>query len=169
MAGSEEILLADADVLIDYRDSDFSILGVVSQRIAPVRVIRQVLQQVRGISARECAAVGIEILEVETATLLEAGRLTLAVGFEDALCFVVCRDRGWTCVTNDRALNTLCRTAGIKVTRGLRLLVDLVNAGQLPSTRASAVARAMHESNPAHIHAKILEEFEGELKRIGGR
>jgi hypothetical protein len=36
-----EILLADADVLIDYRDSDLTILKLVSDHIGPVRVLAQ--------------------------------------------------------------------------------------------------------------------------------
>lgn len=43
-----EILLADADVLIDYRDSDLTILKLVSDHIGPVRVLREVLDEAPG-------------------------------------------------------------------------------------------------------------------------
>jgi hypothetical protein len=41
MDPSLEILLADASVLIDYRDSDLTILKLVSQHTGPVRVLAQ--------------------------------------------------------------------------------------------------------------------------------
>jgi hypothetical protein len=55
---SLEILLADADVLIDYRDSDLTILKLVSDHIGPVRVLREVLDEAPGISDRQCARLG---------------------------------------------------------------------------------------------------------------
>ena len=50
---------------------------------------------------------GMEVIDVETPTLLAAAEVKAPVSFNDSLCFVVCRERGWTCVTNDRAL-TAC-------------------------------------------------------------
>ena len=66
MDPSLEILLADADVLIDYRDSDLTVLKLVFEHIAPVRVLRQVLDEAAGISDRQCARLGIEIVGLET-------------------------------------------------------------------------------------------------------
>jgi len=40
-----EILLADADVLIDYRNSDLSIFTLVSKHIGPVGVLREILNE----------------------------------------------------------------------------------------------------------------------------
>lgn len=64
MQPAVEMLLADADVLIDYRDSDLTILKLVSQHIGPVRVLRQVLDEAPGISDRQCARLGIKIVQV---------------------------------------------------------------------------------------------------------
>ena len=36
------VLLSDANVLIDYRDSDLAILALVVQHLAPVHVLRDV-------------------------------------------------------------------------------------------------------------------------------
>ena len=43
MADRPTVLLSDANVLIDYRDSDVSILTLVVQHVAPVHVLRDVL------------------------------------------------------------------------------------------------------------------------------
>src|SRR5712692_9861878 len=99
-----EILLADADVLIDYRDADLSILKLVSEHIGPVRVLREVLDEAPEISDRQCARLGIEIVQLETELMLEANDLPRSLSVADRLCVVACDHHGWTLVTNDRTL-----------------------------------------------------------------
>ena len=53
------VLLADADVLIDYRESDLAILGLVGQHVGRVAVLPPVLDEVEGVTATECADLGI--------------------------------------------------------------------------------------------------------------
>jgi hypothetical protein len=63
-------LLADADVFIDYRNSDLTILKLVSDHIGPERVLREVLDQAPSISDRQCTRLGIEIVRLETELML---------------------------------------------------------------------------------------------------
>ena len=163
MARPVDILVADANVLIDYRDSCLSLLRLISLRIAPVRAIRQVLSQI-DLRDHDYAALGIEIVDVETSTLVEASHLSPTIGFEEALCFLVCRELGWTCVTNDHALRAFCGPAGIRVVRGLDLLIDLVRRGSLAPERASAIAQAMQAKNPAQISSQVLQDFNVQLQ-----
>lgn len=164
MARPADILLADANVLIDYHDSCLSILRLVSLQIAPVRALRQVLSQIGDPRDHDYAALGIEIVEVETSTLVEASHLSPTIGFEEALCFLVCRELGWSCVTNDHALRAFCGSAGIRVVRGLDLLIDLVRIGSLAPERASAIAHAMQAKNPAQISSHVLQDFKVQLQ-----
>ena len=60
------VLLADADVLIDYRESDLAILALVARHLGRLAVLPSVLDEVRGVTAEECGRLGIEIVEVET-------------------------------------------------------------------------------------------------------
>ena len=67
------VLLADADVLIDYRESELAILGLVGQHVGRVAVLPSVLDEVEGVTATECAELGIEVVEVETDRRLRGG------------------------------------------------------------------------------------------------
>ncbi len=154
-----EILLADANVLIDYVETEIEILRLVAGLFAKLIVPRPVLEQVPRLSIRTCRSVGIQIVDAETEILLDAAKRSPALGFEDSLCLVLCEQNQWTCVTNDAALARSCRQANVSVRRGLNLMVELVVHRRLPATRALAVARAIHNTNP-FITVPILEEFE---------
>ena len=59
---STTVLLADANVLIDYIAVDRTVLRLISQRVGPVKIARQVLSTVRGLTPSDCAKLGIEIV-----------------------------------------------------------------------------------------------------------
>ncbi len=160
------VLLADADVLIDYRDSELAILGLVGQHVGRVAILPSVLAEVEAVTATECAALGIEIVEVETERMLRAAETESRVSFNDRLCFVTCLEEGWTCVTNDGALRRLCERHGVETRFGLALMVDLVAAGVLPRARAEVVARQIHAANPLHINQRVLSRFVSALDTL---
>ena len=160
----ETVLLADADVLIDYRDAALEILELVAAHMGRLVVLAPVLEEVRGLGAAECAQLGMEVVAVETDRLAQASEVETRVSFNDCLCMVACREEGWTCVTNDGALRRLCRRHGVKTRFGLGLMVDLVAAGALPRRRALAVARRMQRSNPLHINEGVVERFKAALR-----
>ena len=159
------VLLADADVLIDYRESDLAILALVARHLGRIAVLPPVLDEVRGVTAKECERIGIEIVEVETERMLLAADVESSVSFNDRLCLVVCREEGWTCLTNDGALRRLCKRHGVETRFGLGLMVDLVEAGALTRRRAVAVARRIRASNPLHITDRVLDRFLHALDR----
>ena len=159
MQATPTVLLADADVLIDYRESELAILNLVVQHMGRVAVVPSVLEEVRGVTAAQCARLGIEVIEVTTDRMLQAAQVEPSVSFNDRLCLVVCREKGWTCVTNDGALRRLCKRHGVETRFGLGLMVDLVAAGALSRRRAVAVARRMQVSNPLHINDRVLARF----------
>ena len=80
------VLLADADVLIDYRESDLAILALVARHLGRLAVLPSVLDEVRGVTAKECRRLGIEIVEVETERMLLAAEVESSVSFNDRLC-----------------------------------------------------------------------------------
>ena len=166
MQTTATVLLADADVLIDYRDSELAILELVSRHVGRVAVISTVLDEVRRLTTTECARLGIDVIEVETEWMLRAAEVESNISFNDRLCLVVCREEGWTCVTNDRALQRLCKRYAVETRFGLGLMVDLVAAGALPRRRALKVARRMQMSNPLHINDQVLTGF---LNMLGNR
>jgi predicted nucleic acid-binding protein len=166
MGAAQTVLLADADVLIDYRDSELGILGLVVQHVGRVAILAPVLDEVRGVTAAQCARLGIEVVEVETEQMLRASEVESSVSFNDRLGLVVSREEGWTCVTNDGALRRLCERHGVETRFGLGLMVDLVAAGALPASRAVSVARRIHTSNPLHINDRVLARFINALEEL---
>jgi len=159
MPTARTVLLADADVLIDYRESELGIPELVVEHVGPVAVLAPVLGEVRGVTAAQCVRLGIEVVEVETERMLQAADVDSTVSFNDRLCLVVCREESWTCVTNDGALRRLCERHGVETRFGLGLMVDLVAAGALTQRRAIAVARQIQTSNPLHINERVLARF----------
>ena len=159
MAMAQTVLLTDADVLIDYRESEIKILELVVQHIGRVVVLAPVLDEVQGVTPTQCSQLGIEVVEVETEQLVRASEVESRVSFNDRLCLVACREEGWTCVTNDGALRRLCERHGVATRFGLGLMVDLVAVGALTRRRAMAVARQIQASNPLHINERVLARF----------
>jgi hypothetical protein len=159
-----EILLADADVLIDYATSDVRILRLVSQHVGTVYVLKETLATVRQLSERTCRRNNITVIETEADVLLEAGSRSGPLSFEDWLCLLSCRDKSWSCVTNDRALLRECRTVGIRVHRGLSLMIMLVHLNAIDERRAVRVAELMHRENPHHISERVIDAFRRALR-----
>ena len=159
MAMAQTVLLTDADVLIDYRESEIKILELVVQHMGRVVVLAPVLDEVQGVTPTQCAQLGIEVVEVETEQLVRASEVESRVSFNDRLCLVACREEGWTCVTNDGALRRLCERHGVATRFGLGLMVDLVAVGALTRRRAMAVARQIQASNPLHINERVIQRF----------
>ena len=161
------VLLVDADVFIDYRDSDLEVLKLIGQHVGRVAVLAAVLDAVHGVTRADCARLSVSVVEVATSRLLRAGSVDTDVSFNDRLCFVTCREEGWTCVTNDPALHRLCERRGVRARFGLRLLVDVVAAGAVTPQRATAIAQKMQESNPLHVNERVIARFKNELGRLG--
>lgn len=160
------VLLADADVLIDYRESEFSVLGLVGKHVGPLKVLTSVLDEVRGVAAADCRQLGIDVIEVETSRMIRAAAVESRVSFNDRLCFLTCLEESWTCVTNDRALRRLCSHHDVKTRFGLDLMVDLVASGALCRRRAVMVARRIQASNPTHINERVLTRYMSKLDRL---
>ena len=146
-------------MLIDYREADLPVLKEVGKHVARLAVLSETLEEVRGVGRKTCASLGIEVIEPETPKLIEAAKQVSRVSFNDRLCFLVCRDLGWTCVTNDGRLRRLCRRHDVRARYGLGLMVDLVDRGAISRDRAVAIARKMQQGNSLYINERIVAKF----------
>ena len=54
MPKKPKVLLMDTDVLIDYQNSDFSVLGLVDKHVGEVYVLTTILNEVDGLNAVDC-------------------------------------------------------------------------------------------------------------------
>lgn len=166
MPNRPTVLLLDADVLIDYRDSDLSILALVVEHLTPIHVVREVVEEVDDLSLVRCRELGLTVIEVEPQVLLQLATLPRRLSRYDRLSLQVCRENDWICTTNDRLLRRICSEHRVRTKWGLELMLDLVLAGGLSPCRALETARRIHANNPHHISEKILERFSSRLDRM---
>src|SRR5258708_7766776 len=141
-------LLMDASVLIDFCETDTSVLKLVSDHIGRVHVPTPVLiEEVERVRRKDWSALGIVPVDppLETALLAAQGRPGLS--FYDMLCLLVARDNGWTCVTNDARLRRECAAENVPVLWGLELIALLAESGALTQAAATEVGRAIQEAN----------------------
>ena len=163
MPNRPTVLLLDADVLIDYRDSDLTILALIVQHLTPVHVVREVVDEVDALSLGRCRELGLTAIEVEPQVLLQLATLPRRLSRYDRLSLQVCRENDWICATNDRLLRRLCDEHRVRTKWGLELMLDLVSAEALSPSRALETARRIHANNPHHISEKILDRFSSRL------
>jgi predicted nucleic acid-binding protein len=158
------VLLSDANVLIDYRDSDLAILALVVQHLAPVHVLRDVVDEVDDLSLARCGELGLRVIEVGPETLLQLEELPRRLSRYDRLSLHVCRENDWVCLTNDRLLRRICSEHNVRTRWGLELMLDLVSEGALSASRALAAAERIHANNPHHISREVLRRFSSRLQ-----
>ena len=95
---TQQGLISDANVLIDYKQSAPAILQLVSKHIQQLYVALPILQEVRDLSTEHVEKLGIEVVEPSLEQLVEASelrRIRPALSGTDTLCLVMARDPKW--------------------------------------------------------------------------
>lgn len=105
----------------------------------------------------------MRVVEPTTQQVLQTTDPPQNLSWQDHICFLLSKDYGWTCVTNDASLRNACLQAGVLTIRGLRPLIELVRMGQMDRATAVNLAQRIHEANPYHISSSIVERFVNEL------
>ncbi len=160
-------LIVDANVLIDYANSDPTVLALAGRHLGPIYLPTPLLAEVDQLAESDCASLGLRLVEPTLEQLLDAGEGRGRLSFTDRLCLILARDNGWGFVTNDGALRQACVAAEVEVIWGLELMLQLVEIGELEGSAAIAKASAIRASNPAHITLKILARFEERIMALG--
>jgi len=158
-------LVADANVLIDYAQTDPSILTLYVRHFGPIYVPSVILDEVDQINSSDCETLGLTIVEESLEILLAATEQRGPLSFEDQVCLLLARTNQWVCITNEKPLHRACKREKVTSIWGLRLMIELVNAEQLAKDSAIEVAQAIHRINPRYITLEILGRFKAELAR----
>jgi rRNA-processing protein FCF1 len=162
---SQQGLISDANVLIDYAKSTPSVLRLISQHLQQLYVASPVLAEVHDFSAEQIVKLGIKIVEPSLEQLAEAGELRQtkkSISGLDALCFVMARDHRWICLTNDKALRNHCTSSQVTCLWGLEIMIQLVRTGQITATRAYSIACNIQSKN-RYIKDETIERFREKL------
>jgi predicted nucleic acid-binding protein len=156
----------DANVLIDYADSDPSILTLFSKNIGTIYIIPNVLEKVEQLNVKECCRLGLVIAEPTLEQYLEAGKKIPGLAFDDTLCLILARDHHWTLISNDKALRSACDRSGVSLLWGLEIMLPLVKKDLLPASIAQKTADRIHTLNPGFVHQQILERFTAKINEL---
>jgi len=152
--------------LIDYANSDLTILTLVTNHIGPVYVPSVVLDEVDQLSEDDCESLGLSVVEESIEILIAAGEKRGALSFEDHVCLLLAKKNGWTCVSNDKPLHRTCNKEKVNIMWGLRLMIELVGMGILNKKSALEIAETIHVSNPRHITENIVENFKLKINAL---
>lgn len=162
-----QFMIMDACVLIDYMNGGPDLFKLISSHIGPIYVATPILEEVDSInSIEELEDLGLVPVEPEIEDLFKAEDLEGPTSFQDNICFLTAKRQGFTCVSNDTNLRRQCTDASVPIRWGLELILDLTGAGGILKKEASRIAREIQKSNPRHITARILSDFEAKLKRL---
>ena len=156
----------DANVLIDYTDSDFSILVLFSEHIGTIHVITDVLEKVEKLNEAECRRLGLAITEPTLEQYLEAGQKTPGLAFDDKLCLILARDCHWALISNDKALRSACNGASIPLLWGLEIMLPLIEKNLLSPSLAQKTAARIHVLNPGFVNQQIVDRFNKRISAL---
>ncbi|MES9905122.1 MAG: type II toxin-antitoxin system VapC family toxin [Sedimenticola sp.] len=113
------LLIVDANVLIDYANTDPSVLTLVSRHIGQIHVPSVVLEEVNQLNEEDCESLGLTIQEEPLEILTAAAEKRGALSFEDYVCLLLAKENDWVCVSNDRPLHRACESEEVTVMWGL--------------------------------------------------
>ena len=165
-AASKPGLLADANVVIAYANSDIEILTLVGERIGPLAVAASVFEEAWQVTREDCDRLGISVITPTDEQGARAVAIESDCSANDRLAFIICQDEGRVCVTNDRGLQELCKAHGVPARFGLGLMIDLVRCGALDPERALTISQRIGATNPLFINEKVLGQFAADLAAL---
>ena len=151
-SGRLEILLADANVLIDLLSANA--LGLVGDLIrhdlAAVYLPRIVYDEVSTvITESQIADLGITILPVEIALMERVTRYhDTRLSIPDRSLLLMAMDKGYVVWSNDRRLRENCGANGVRVLWEFEALLRLVERDFMSAADLVAVAARVEETNP---------------------
>lgn len=158
------MIILDANVVIDFRDSDRTVLKLFSREIEELGIPAGVLIKVNEFTKEDCEELGIEILypdSMELSLITPSGSLAP----DDQECAVIAAGRGMKVCTNDKALRVECERKKVGLLWGLELLLILVEKKKLNKGKALRIAESIKDSNP-YITEAILTNFRSKIRDL---
>jgi rRNA-processing protein FCF1 len=158
-------IISDANILIDYLETDPEMLSLLSRHLAPLYVPDIVAEEVSQLQAIDPASIGLTIVETPYHVLAETKDRSSTISLQDFVCVRIAEERGWVCATNDKALRRECGRRAFSNLWGLEMMLHLVQEGVLKPEKAKDTAWAIHRCNN-RITEKIVNSFVEEVNRL---
>lgn len=166
MTNPDKFLLLDSNVLSDYMRVSDQVLRQTVRTVGQIYVPSTIVDECRDIDYSDCERLGLIVVEPTFGQVAEASVRRGGLSFQDKICFLICKEEGFVCVTNDKSLQKACKKAGVSTLWGLQLLLELAKTGEMPTAEARSIAQEIQKSNPGFISQKILGEFMEKLGNI---
>ncbi len=164
----QALLLMDANVLIDYLDSDRRVFRLATEHVGQIHVPTTLLAEEIVADDVDWAALGVVAVEPSVPMLAEAGARGGSLSFHDWLCLLMAKQHGWTCVTNDKRLRRECADVGVATVWGLELVVLLVEAHAISAAAAQGIADAIRAANPGYVTDRVMSGFRQKIQAVRG-
>ncbi len=155
-------IISDASVLIDYVKTNRRVLQLTVKHVCEVYVPLAVVNEVKDISLSEMEKLGLIIFEPTLDQMLNAVNKPFGLSFEDQLCFLIAKENGWVCATNDKQLRTQCAAEKVEVIWGLEIMALLNKGGYLEKSEAEKTAEKIGEYN-RYISKELIKKFIAKL------
>ncbi len=165
-AASRKLMILDACVLIDFIKADRSVLRLIANHVGQIHVASPVVDEINEVDGEsELEELGLIIIEPEIEDAYAAAAESGSTSFQDRLCMYVSKRLGFTCVTNDKNLRSLCEKENVPLLWGLQLIIELHKSGGIPMEDALDIGQRIHETNPKHITQTIVNRFKTIVKK----
>ena len=155
-------IISDANVLIDYVKANKKVLHLAAKHLCEIYVPVAVLQEVKDITAEELEKLGIRTFEPSLEQFVNAANKPFGLSFQDQLCFLIAKEQGWVCATNDKQLRGQCEKDGIRVIWGLEIMFLLNKEGHLDRVEAEKTVEKIGENN-RYISKGLIRKFIAKL------
>ena len=158
-------IISDANVLIEYLETDREILSLLSRHLAPLYVPDIVAEEVSQLKKIDPTSIGITLVETPYSVLAESKDRSSSISLQDFVCLRIAEERGWVCATNDKALRRECGRQAVSVLWGLEMMLYLVQEGVLKPEKAKDTAWAIHQCNKT-ITKKVVDTFIDQIDEL---
>jgi len=160
-------VITDANILIDYTDSNIKILRYLSDMLdGKLYVPAPVLEEVSQLSKEVAEGLGLIVFDPDIEIMTHAALYHGGLSFQDNLCILSAKQNGWICATNDKKLRKECSSNKVKTIWGLQIMLFLIEDSCLDKNTAIETAHKISENN-REITSKLLKDFEAKVKKIG--
>lgn len=156
--------IVDANVLIDYCESDLRMLSLLSDNVGRVHIARSTFEKVEQLAEAVAAKHRLVIVTPDLDTAFRASQERGALANDDRETLWLAKLNDWICITNDTALRRECRKEEVSCLWGLEPMKTLVGLHLISRSEAIVVARKIQVSNPGYITEGIVSMF---VEQIG--
>jgi rRNA-processing protein FCF1 len=165
----ESEYIIDANVLIDYFESDLQILTQVSDNLGLIHIARSTFNKVHHLTVAAAQKHHFTIVTPDLKTAVEASKGRGRLAYDDRETLFLAKNNGWICITNDKQLREECKNEGVSCIWGLELMLILVKKNIISINAAIKTGDIIRKNNPKYIKNNIISEFKRQIKLHKGK